>query len=87
MFKEHNFIVWGTYCKCGNECSILQNEHHPWIDTAFAVKLKCSSSGSEVMKNKLEPQQIAYEYIKRGWKVELEYLNWYKSGYFINAYK
>lgn len=42
---------------------------------------------SERMKNKLEPQQIAYEYIKRGWKAELEYLNWYKSGYFINAYK
>lgn len=49
MFKEHNFTVWGTYCKCGNECSILQNEHHPWIDTSFAVKLKCNSCGSEVI--------------------------------------
>lgn len=39
------------------------------------------------MKNKLVPEQIADEYIKRGWKVELEYLDWYKSGYFINAYK
>lgn len=220
MFNEHDFTIWGTCCKCGNECSILQNEHHPWIDTEFTVKLKCSSCGSEIiidrkaaeafydnkiysyydglygkvidlgcgggflsrylinqekvdkiygidndadcinelediikeqkkfefinsdisgissrfsrgsmdflvsrdvfmfiedteryfkditeivnkgirqmgwyqkdnnrMKNKLEPEQIAHEYIKRGWKVELEYLDWYKSGYFINAYK
>lgn len=219
MFKEHNFIIWGTYCGCGNECSILQNEHHPWVDTAFTVKLKCSSCGNEViidrkcaeefynnkiysyynglygkvidlgcgggflsryllnqdkvdkiygldcdtgcmnelsdineqdefefiqadisdigskfsfnsidflvsrdvfmfvedtdkyfdditrivtkgirqmgwymqnnrrMKNKLEPNQIANEYIKRGWKVEIEYLDWYKCGYFIRADK
>jgi len=39
------------------------------------------------MKNKLVPQQIADEYTKRGWTVELEYLDWYKSVYFINAYK
>lgn len=217
MFKEHGFIVWGTYCKCGNECSILQNEHHPWVDTAFTAKIKCSSCGKEAiidrkraeefynnkiysyynglygkvidlgcgdgflsrylleedkvhkiygldcdldcmgeladinkkkkfefiqgdisnfgskfiansieflvsrdvfmfvedtdryfdditrivtkgirqmgwymkdnsrMKNKLEPEQIADEYIKRGWKVEVEYLDWYKCGYFIKA--
>lgn len=220
MFKEHNFTIWGMYCKCGNECSILQNKYHPWIDTEFTVKIKCSSCGNEIiidrkaaeafynnkiysyynglygrvvdlgcgegflsryllyqekvnkiygldndencinelediikeqkkfefinsdisgissrfsrgsidflvsrdvfmfiedteryfkditgivnkgirqmgwyqkdnsrMKNKLVPEQIADEYIKRGWKVELEYLDWYKSGYFINAYK
>ena len=39
------------------------------------------------MKNKLTPQQIKNEYTKRGWIVESEYLDWYKSGYFINAYK
>lgn len=39
------------------------------------------------MKNKLAPQQIADEYRKKGWIVELEYLDWYKCGYFINAYK
>lgn len=221
MFKEHNYIVWGTYCnKCGSECSILQNMYHPWIDTEFTVKLKCHLCGSEViidrrkaesfynskiysyygglygkiidlgcgdgflsryllkhdkidkvygldsgtncvdqlkdiiknedkfeyfnsdiknidsifkpanvdflvsrdvfmfiedtdkyfndvtrivntgirqmgwyvkdnsrMKNKLEPEQICEEYRKRGWDAEIEYLNWYKSGYFINANK
>ncbi|MEG1142227.1 MAG: hypothetical protein RSE41_07265 [Clostridia bacterium] len=39
------------------------------------------------INNKLTPQQIKQEYSKRGWIVELEYLDWYKSGYFINAYK
>lgn len=220
MFTENKFIIWGTYCKCGNECSILQNEHHPWIDNTFAVKLKCNCCGREIiidnksaeefynnkiysyynglygniidlgcgggflsryilnenkvdkvygldndsdciseladiikdqnkfqfvntdisnirssfnsdsidflvsrdvfmfiedteryfndvseivnkgirqmgwymkdnsrMKNKLTPQQIAEEYSKKGWKVEIEYLDWYKCGYFINAYK
>lgn len=220
MFKENNFIVWGTYCKCGNECSILQNSHHPWSDNKFTIKLNCNSCGSEVvidrgsaerfyndklyscyegvygkvidlgcgegflsryllkenkvdkiygldvdddceneladiiwsenkfkfikgdikeinnifkansadflvsrdvfmfiedtekyfedvtsivsrgirqlgwyvkdnerMKNKLEPRQIAEQYEKKGWKVELEYLNWYKYGYAIYANK
>ncbi len=220
MFKEHDFTVWGTYCQCGNECSILQNEYQPWIDTQFTIKLKCNSCNNEIlidkngaeifynnkihsyfsniygkvidlgcgsgflsryftnqininkvygldidrdcrnelidiieedkkfefinsdisnmssifstksidflvsrdvfmfientdqffdnvsrivdkgirqmgwyiegnnrMKNNLTPQQIAEEYRKRGWIAELEGLNWYKSGYFINAYK
>lgn len=39
------------------------------------------------MRNRLEPQQIAGEYEKRGWKVRLDYLDWYKSGYFIQAFK
>ncbi|MCD2346328.1 methyltransferase domain-containing protein [Clostridium guangxiense] len=217
MFKEHDFTIWGTYCKCGNECSILENEHHPWLDTGFTIKLKCGFCGNEViidrkcaeefynnkiysyyndlygkivdlgcggaflsryllkqdkvdkiygldcdedcineltdiksqkkfefiqsnisnissifssnsidflvsrdvfmfvedtdryfdditrivtkgirqmgwyikdnsrMRNKLEPKQITDEYIKRGWKVELKYLDWYKCGYFIRA--
>lgn len=220
MFKEHKFTVWGTYCKCKSECSILQNGHHPWDDTTFTVKLKCNSCGNEItidkksaekfynnriysyydglygkvidlgcgggflsryllnqtkveriygldidmdcindlsdiigiknnfkfiqsdisdisnifnpnsidflvsrdvfmfiedtdryfsditkivnkgvrqmgwyvgdnsrMKNKLLPEQIAEEYTKRGWTVELKCLDWYKSGYFINAHK
>ncbi|MFD3157246.1 class I SAM-dependent methyltransferase [Haloimpatiens sp. FM7330] len=220
MFKEHGFTIWGTYCKCGNECSILQNKHHPWDNTSFAIKLKCKSCNTEIiidknsaeifynnkiysyfngiygkiidlgcgggflsryllnqsniekvygldvdrecrkdlsdiirqnknfkfinydirdinsifsvnsidfmvsrdvfmfiedtdqyfdnisqivkkgirqmgwyikdnnrMKNKLTPQQIAAEYTKRGWNVDLKYLDWYKSGYFIKAYK
>ncbi|WP_160679296.1 class I SAM-dependent methyltransferase [Clostridium sp. C8-1-8] len=52
MFKEHNYTLWGTYCSCGNECSILQNLHHPWIDTSFEVKLKCNSCGKELTINK-----------------------------------
>lgn len=220
MFREHKFTIWGTYCKCGNECSILQNEYHPWDDTLFIVKLKCSLCNNEVivdtksakkfydnkiysyydgiygniidlgcgggflsryllgqknitkvwgldvdedcigelsdiigknekfkfknynglsfynifiedsidflvsrdvfmfiedtdryfnevskivnkgikqmgwyiennkrMNNKLTPDEIVREYSKRGWTVNIEYLDWYKSGYFINAYK
>lgn len=220
MFKEHQFTIWGTYCKCGNECSILQNGHHPWVDKDFVVKLSCSACNNEVVidskrarefyndkiysyfddvygtvvdlgcgsgflsrhllqcdkvhkiygldmdsscqndlkditgpdskfefvcsdidgvdkifknksidflvsrdvfmyiedtakyfdnvnnivckgikqmgwymknhknkRNDLLPEQIAMEYETRGWKVELQYLNWYKSGYFINAYR
>lgn len=52
MFKENNSIMWGNYCKCGNECSILQNEHHPWINTSFTVELKCSSCGNKVIIDK-----------------------------------
>lgn len=220
MFREHNFNIWGTYCECGNDCSILQNKYHPWDDTKFTTKLKCNVCGNELivdkqnaqifynnkifsyfndiygsvidlgcgggflsqylicqdsvdivfeldidkgcidelsdligqnnkfefmdyegqnlrklfnenrveflvnrdvfmfiedtdqyfddvseivnkgirhmgwysennerMKNKLTPQQIKNEYSKRGWTVELKYLDWYKSGYFIDAYK
>lgn len=218
MLKDNKFIVWGTYCECGNECSILQNENHPWIDTSFTIKMKCNKCGKSLMidkeraeefynnkiysyyndlygkiidlgcgsgflsrflinqnkiekiygldfdtqckkdladidkrkfqfieadineldgyfgsgsvdflvsrdvfmfiedtdkyfedvtkfvnkgvrqmgwymeentrmKNKLKPEQIAEEYVKRGWKVKLEYLDWYKYGYFIRANK
>lgn len=220
VFREHDFVIWGTNCKCENECSILQNKHHPWDDTKFSIKVKCSMCNRELvidknvaeifyndkiysyfnnlhgsiidlgcgggflsryiihkdsvdkvwgldidndcvdelsdiigetkklefkkydgknlrnifneksvdflvsrdvfmfiedtekyfddisgivnkgvyhmgwymvnnerMKNKLTPQQIKQEYSKRGWQVYLEYLDWYKSGYFIKAYK
>lgn len=214
----NKFLIWGTKCNCGNQCSILQNEHHPWDETDFKIKLKCEQCGSELVvdkssaeifynnkiygyyenlygnvidlgcgggflsrrllsnksiekiygidldedcaeelkdirsekfnfinldlcnlseqflensidflvsrdvfmfiedtnkylddvtkivkkeirqmgwyiesnsriKNKLSPNEIKEEYEKRGWNVELEYLNWYKGGYFIKANK
>ncbi|MEG1142228.1 MAG: hypothetical protein RSE41_07270 [Clostridia bacterium] len=52
MFREHNFVIWGTYCKCGNDCSILQNKHHPWDDTQFSIKLKCNVCNSDVVVDK-----------------------------------
>jgi SAM-dependent methyltransferase len=220
MFNEHDFTVWGSFCECGQECSVLQNNEHPWNDTQFTIKMKCEQCGEEViinkqkaeafynhkifpyfkgvtgevvdlgcgggylsryclenenvskvygmdiegecrdhlidllnrfnhfffinadlhdldqlfddtsidyiisrdvfmfiedtnkyfddvtrlvkkgirhmgwyvhdnprMKNNLTPSEIAEEYKKRGWNVELESLDWYKSGYFIHAYK
>lgn len=39
------------------------------------------------MKNCLKPDEIVYEYRKHGWETEIEYLDWYKSGYFIRAIK
>jgi len=39
------------------------------------------------MKNKLHPLDIVDELKNRGWEVELEILDWYKSGYFIKADK
>lgn len=39
------------------------------------------------MLNELTPLQISIELEKRGWKVEVEYLDWYKSGYYIKANK
>lgn len=43
--------------------------------------------GNERMKNQLEPVEIKIELERRGWNVTLEYLNWYKLGYFIKANK
>lgn len=39
------------------------------------------------MRNRLEPRQIAHAYEERGWKTRIEYLDWYKSGYYICASK
>lgn len=47
MFKEHNFAVWGSNCTCGQECFILQNKFHPWIEKEFIIKIKCPSCGRE----------------------------------------
>ncbi|GCD10516.1 class I SAM-dependent methyltransferase [Clostridium tagluense] len=44
-------------------------------------------SNNKRMKNNLLPEQIVDELKKRDWKVSLETLDWYKSGYFIKADK
>lgn len=44
-------------------------------------------SSNERMKNNLLPDEIADELLKRNWSVKIEYLDWYKSGYFIEANK
>lgn len=58
MFKEHKFIIWGTECECGNECSILQNEHHPWDNIDFTVKLKCSLCKNEVVIDREKAEEF-----------------------------
>lgn len=40
-FKEHQDMIWGTICPCGNEVSILQNVHHPWDHDGFVIKTTC----------------------------------------------
>ncbi len=37
------------------------------------------------MKNQITPDKIAIEFKRRGWKVRINYLEWYKSGYVILA--
>lgn len=56
MFREHNNIVWGGICKCGNECFILQNKFHPWDDVDFKMISKCYKCGAaiEIDKNSAE---------------------------------
>ncbi|MFX3619179.1 MAG: class I SAM-dependent methyltransferase [Sporolactobacillus sp.] len=51
MFPEHDFTIWGWHCpNCGSECSILQNEHHPWDSrTSFKVKMRCPSCACPVI--------------------------------------
>ncbi len=45
------------------------------------------SKDNKRMKNSLNPFDIVEELKKRKWKVELEILEWYKSGYFVKADK
>lgn len=40
---------------------------------------------NERIHNRLHPDDICKEFNNRGWKTRLEYLNWYKYGYFISA--
>lgn len=39
------------------------------------------------MKNKLHPRDICSALETRGWKTTLQYLDWYKKGYFISGEK
>ncbi len=58
MFKEHGYVIWGTKCSCGRENFILQNKFHPWVESDFILKIKCSNC-----KNVLEiDRQIATQY-------------------------
>ncbi|MTI70551.1 MAG: class I SAM-dependent methyltransferase [Firmicutes bacterium] len=50
-------------------------------------QMGCYMKENKRMKNKITPVKISKELEKRGWKVEIEYLNWYKGGYFIKADK
>lgn len=70
----------------------IENTEKFFDDAARLVKKGIKQMGwfvgsSERMKNKLQPDQIAEELRKRGWKVRIEYLDWYKCGYFIDAVK
>lgn len=58
MFKEHSNVIWGAYCNCGNECSILQNLHHPWVDKEFSVQMKCASCGSNIVIDQISAQNF-----------------------------
>ncbi|WP_138205782.1 methyltransferase domain-containing protein [Haloimpatiens lingqiaonensis] len=44
-------------------------------------------SDNKRMKNKLFPEQIVKELTAKNWQVDLECLEWYKSGYFIRGFK
>ncbi|MCO7126871.1 hypothetical protein NIE88_13950 [Sporolactobacillus shoreicorticis] len=63
MFREHKNMIWGTNCsKCGAECSVLQNAHHPWDRTTFGMIISCSSCGHE---NYVNQQAAAFFYKQR----------------------
>ena len=44
-------------------------------------------TSNDRIKNKLTPEEINFELKNRGWISSLEYLDWYKCGYFISAKK
>jgi len=48
LFKEHNYVIWGDFCTCGNECFILQNKFHPWDDVDFKIQIKCPACGKGI---------------------------------------
>jgi len=58
MFIEHNYMVWGTTCDCGKDCSILQNKHHPWFDKEFSVKTECKKCGKGLSIGKEEASEF-----------------------------
>lgn len=52
MFKEHNYIIWGDKCVCGEECFILQNVFHPWDDVDFTTVIECSACKRKIYIDK-----------------------------------
>lgn len=42
-------------------------------------------TGNERMHNRLRPEEIVNELRRRGWKADMQGLDWYKCGYFIRA--
>lgn len=43
--------------------------------------------GNARMKNAVAPDEIVAELQRRGWEAGIEYLDWYKCGYFVRAQK
>lgn len=42
-------------------------------------------TGNARMQNQMHPDEIVGELRRRGWNAEIEYLDWYKCGYYIRA--
>ncbi|MBS4535341.1 class I SAM-dependent methyltransferase [Clostridium sp. D2Q-14] len=63
MFKEHNYIIWGTKCPCGRENFILQNKFHPWNESDFKIVIKCSYCKSFLTVDKQAAEQFYNERI------------------------
>lgn len=45
-------IIWGTICECGQECFVLQTEHHPWSSKEHIINIKCVRCGREHAVNR-----------------------------------
>lgn len=54
---EHNFVVWGTKCKYGNNIEILVTNHHPWVEDNFTIKTQCNKCGNEVIIDRSKAEQ------------------------------
>lgn len=54
---EHDFVAWGTTCKCGNNIEILVTNHHPWIEDTFTIKTRCNKCGNEVFINRNDAEK------------------------------
>ncbi len=48
IFPEHNYVIWGTKCTCGEENYVLQNQFHPWNETDYKIKIKCSKCNRQL---------------------------------------
>ncbi len=63
MMVEHQFVIWGTHCDCGEDCFILQNQFHPWVQCDFVVKMNCQKCGKEIMISQKEAMEFYNEKI------------------------